>query len=106
MVRAADCEHELCVSTTQYGAPVEQTAFEKRLTERQGAGLGDDRFVQVEKCGAPGHAARIWVVRRGQSRPHRRVFHSLTVRAFVHRRKKSCPAGPLMPTRWVYDSRR
>src|SRR5699024_5324354 len=67
VVRAADGEHELCVSTTQYGAAVEQTAFEKRLTERQGAGLGDDRFVQVEKCGAPGHAARIRVVGHGQS---------------------------------------
>src|SRR5271157_5207108 len=49
MIVAGEQEDELGVAGLEHGAAVEQSLVEERFAERQRAGLGDDRLVQVEK---------------------------------------------------------
>ena len=52
-------EDELGVGRLQDGAAIDQPAVEERPAEGQGAGLGDDRLVQVEERRCAGHKARL-----------------------------------------------
>jgi hypothetical protein len=58
-VGAAEGEDELRVGALEHGAPVDQPALEERTAEGQGAGLGDDRLVQVEERRCAGHGSRL-----------------------------------------------
>lgn len=49
MIGTGEQIDELRVAGLEHRAPVEQALSEKRFAERQRAGLGDDRLVQVEE---------------------------------------------------------
>ncbi len=57
-VGAGEGEDELRVRGLQRGTPVDQPALEERAAEGQGAGLGDDRLVQIEERRGAGHSSR------------------------------------------------
>ena len=56
VVGAGEREHELRVRAAQHGPAVDQSALVERLAEREHAGLGDDRLVEIEErrgaCGS------------------------------------------------------
>jgi hypothetical protein len=58
-VGAGEGEDQLGVGGLEHGAPVDQPAVEERPAEGEGAGLGDDRLVQVEERRCAGHKARL-----------------------------------------------
>jgi hypothetical protein len=71
-VRAGQREDELRVGALEHGTTVDQPALEERPAEGQGAGLGDDRLVQVEeRCGA-GHIPHGKSIGSPGGRVHRR----------------------------------
>jgi hypothetical protein len=65
VVGATDEVDELGVRTAQDGAPVDQPALVEGPAERQRAGLGDDRLVEVEEGGVAGHGGLLHAIRIG-----------------------------------------
>ena len=58
-VGAGEGEDQLGVGGLEHGAAIDQAAVEERPAEGQGAGLGDDRLVQVEERRCAGHKTRL-----------------------------------------------